>query len=120
MLEGVLIAESVRAGAELSDLDIFVRSLSRQVILEPAVGQPGLWTLLTFVSDGDPDELAGKLADVLDRPGWYCDFRTEQKTWVVYSQRVFSYPRGDEAGRAEAIEHGRSQGVPDAQLDWPR
>lgn len=120
MLEGVLIAESIRPGAELDDLDVFVRSLSRQVILEPAEWQPGVWTLLSFVSDGDPDELAAKLADALDRPGWYADFRTEGTTWVVYPGRVFRYARGDEAARAEAVGHGRALGVPDVQLDWPR
>jgi hypothetical protein len=32
--------------------------------------------------------------------------------------KVFRYPRGDQAGRAEAEAHGRSVNVPEPQLDW--
>jgi hypothetical protein len=38
---------------------------------------------------------------------------------VVYRGKIFRYPRGDAAGRADAVAHGRVQGVPDHQLDWP-
>jgi len=38
---------------------------------------------------------------------------------VVYRGKIFRYPRGDAAGRADAVVHGRAQGVPDHQLDWP-
>jgi hypothetical protein len=39
--------------------------------------------------------------------------------FVVFSGQVFRYPRGDRAARVRAEEHGRSVGVPKAQLDWP-
>jgi hypothetical protein len=38
---------------------------------------------------------------------------------VVYAGQVFRYPRGDAAGRAEAVAYGRARGVPEDQLDWP-
>jgi hypothetical protein len=37
---------------------------------------------------------------------------------VVFAGKIFRFPRGDEAGRAEAAAYGRSVGVPDHQLDW--
>jgi hypothetical protein len=40
-------------------------------------------------------------------------------TWVVYAGRTFRYPRGDEKGRAAAVEYGRSVGVPETGLNWP-
>ena len=52
--------------------------------------------------------------------GWYCDFRTDAETFVVFAGRTFRYARGDAAGRADATSYGRSVGVPEAQLDWPR
>jgi hypothetical protein len=87
---------------------------------QEAVGIPLKWTLLEFeIDDGDALLLANALADVLDDTGWYVDFRSDQETFVVFARQVFRYPRGDKIGRAEAESHGRSLGVPEAQLDWP-
>jgi hypothetical protein len=98
MIEGTLIGESVRVGAELSGVRLTVRKVSR-------------------AASGDT---ADAIANVLDRPGgWYADFRTPAETFVVYAGRVFRYSRGDSAGRAEAAAYGRSVGVPENQLDWP-
>jgi hypothetical protein len=55
----------------------------------------------------------------LAEPGWYADLHTDRESFVVFSGRVFRYPRGDAAGRAEAEAHARDRGVPEAQLDWP-
>jgi hypothetical protein len=51
--------------------------------------------------------------------GWYCDYRSDTETFVVFADRVFRYARGDPAGRAAAADYARSVGVPVAQLDWP-
>ena len=61
-------------------------------------------------------DLGGKIDQ---RLGWYCDFRSPTETFVVFSERVFRYPRGDTVGRSEAEAHARSVGVPESQLDWP-
>ena len=66
------------------------------------------------------DTWTDMLRDSLDSSvGWYCDFRSEDETFVVFGGKVFRYPRGDPMGRAEAEDHARSIGVPEAQLDWP-
>ena len=121
MIEGTLIAESIRVGAELDGVRLVTRKISRSAAGDAAVGQPELWTLIEFEAE-EPDAglLADALAKVLDRQyGWYTDFRTPDETFVVYSGRVFRHPRGDSTGRAEATAYGRSVGVPDHQLDWP-
>jgi hypothetical protein len=51
--------------------------------------------------------------------GWYCEFRSADEVFVVFAGQILRYPRGEAAGRAGAIEYGRSTGVPEAQLDWP-
>ena len=121
MIKGTLIAESMRVGAELSGVGLVTRKISRVAAGDVTAGQPELWTFIEFeAEDADVESLAGALANTLDqRLGWYTDLHTTAETFVVYAGRVFRYPRGDSAGRAEAEAYGRSHGVPENQLDWP-
>ena len=124
MVSGTIIAESIRPGATL-DVPLSVRQIrrggpERLSAKQEAAGIPLQWTLIEFeVDDSDALPLANALADVLDDIGWYVDFRSDQETFVVFARQVFRYARGDVTGRAEAEAHGRSLGVPEAQLDWP-
>jgi hypothetical protein len=121
MITGVLIAESLRVGATLEGVPLTARKLWRIAIEDPMVEQPSAWTLIQFeAAEADGPRLAAALAAVLDdAPGWYADFHSPTEKFVVFPGRVFRYPRGDRAARAEAEEHARSLGIPDAQLDWP-
>jgi hypothetical protein len=96
-----------------------VTKVSRADIVD--AGQPVAWTFFDFEADDDD---AARLADALERVlemqgGWYCDFRSDTETFVVFAGRTFRYPRGDERGRAAAADYGRSVGVSEEQLDWP-
>jgi hypothetical protein len=120
MLTGVLIAESLRVGSELDSVPLRVTKLSRIAVPSAGSAQPGEWTLPAFEA---PDEDAGPLAAGLsnclaEQGGWYVDFHTAREVFVVFAGRVLRYARGDAEGRAAAAEHGRSVGVPEAQLDW--
>lgn len=65
-------------------------------------------------------KLSNALEAALDEAhGWYCDVHTHHETVVVFAARSFRYDRGNDAGRAEAMEYARSRGVPENQLDWP-
>jgi hypothetical protein len=121
MIAGTLIAESIRAGAELDGVRLVVRKIRRAAAGDASAGQPELWTFIEFEAEEQgAGILALALAKALDQQhGWYTDFRTPDETFVVYSGRVFRYPRGDNAGRADAAAYGRSLGVPENQLDWP-
>ena len=125
MATGVLIAESIPPPASLDAVALTVHKLERVTPdnISPeqrAMGFPPDWTLLHFeVGDDDAPRLADALADVLGDFGWYADFHTANESFVVYAGRVFRYPKGDAAGRAEAQAHGRARGVPEPQLDWP-
>lgn len=79
------------------------------------------WTLIEFTVT---DEERGSLAETLQEQlspvgGWYCDFRNDEETYVVFHRRLFRYRRDDDATREQAKNYGRSVGVPEAQLDWP-
>jgi hypothetical protein len=100
MIEGTLIAESIRVGAQLDGVRLVTRKIRRSPQGDVSAGQPELWTLIEFeAEEPDAEVLAGALATVLDaQHGWYADFRTPDETFVVYSGRVFRYPRGDSVG----------------------
>ena len=120
MLQGTLIAESIRPGTSLDNLNLIVLQSTRpRPTARPTSSRP-IWTDIYFeVDEQDAEDLARKLADVLDAGGWYADIRSDTETIVVFRGKIFRYPRGDAAGRADAVTHGRAQGVPDHQLDWP-
>ncbi len=119
-VSGALIAESLQIGSVLEGVPLTVTKISRADVGDVEAGQPLTWTFLEFeAGDQDTEQLAASLRDALETAGgWYCDFRNEDTTFVVFSGRIFRYPRGDRDGRAAAEEHGRSVGVPESQLDW--
>jgi hypothetical protein len=117
---GALLDESLRPDAVLEGIPLTVTKIYRAAFGSAEAGQPELWTVIEFEVPADrATELAEALSRLLAREGgWYCDFRSADEVFVVFSDQVFRYPRGDRAGRARAEEHGRSVGVPEAQLDW--
>lgn len=119
MYEGVLILESLRVGTELSEIPLAVRRISRYDVSSASTHQPPVWSVLEFeVEDWHTETLARELAGCLDSPGWYADFHNAKEIFVVFPDRVFRYPRGDAAARAEAQAFGRELGIPEPQLDW--
>ncbi len=121
MIVGTLIAESLRVGSVLDGMALQVTKVARADVGAVDAGQPRAWTFVEFTAADDQCE---RLADALsraldDKGGWYCDFRTDDETFVVFARRVFRYARGDRAGRDEAVDYGRTSGVPEEQIDWP-
>ena len=55
----------------------------------------------------------------LEPGGWYCDFRNDTETFVVFAGRTFRYARWRRARSRPVAEYARSVGVPEEQLDWP-
>ncbi|AYC37040.1 hypothetical protein ACFYZI_07525 [Streptomyces griseorubiginosus] len=121
MISGYVIGESLRPGAVLEPFGLRLRKVSRVEVGGAAEGQPSVWTLVEWESDGeDVDALADALAGVLaPELGWYTDFVVGDERVVVFADKVCRYRRGDAAGRAEAVAYGRSVGTPEHQLDWP-
>lgn len=120
-LTGGLIGESLRVGTVLEGVPLTVEKIYRADAGDQAAGQPLTWTLIEFaIPDDQADALARALSEALEpRLGWYCDFRSNDETFVVFADRLFRYPRGDQTSRAEVETYARSMGVPERQLDWP-
>jgi hypothetical protein len=125
VLEGVLIAESLRVGAELAGVPLRVTKIARVEVEGAAAGQPRQWTLLDFAAEeADAERLAERLAACLaPTGGWYVNYNTAAEAFVVFAGAVSRYPRGQDPrgwaeGRRQAQDHARSLGIPEAQLDW--
>jgi hypothetical protein len=117
---GNLLAESLRKEHALEGVPLTVRRIFRADDGDPSAGQPRTWTFLEFeVPDDRIDAFAAALTDALEPGPWYCDFRSDTETFVVFADRVFRYPRRDQSGREQAEAHARAVGVPEAQIDWP-
>lgn len=120
MLTGVVIAESLREGAEVDRTAFTITKIRRVAVGEAAEGQPTAWTLIEFEADeAGAEVLAGQLAAALDPAGaWYIDFHTRDETFIVFAGKVSRYPRGNVDGRRQAAAYAVSIGVPRSQLDW--
>jgi hypothetical protein len=119
MIDGTLIMESLRVGTSLENLSLTARKISRYRASGTTPAQPDVWTVLDFEAAEDAAQaLAQAFAGALDEPGWYVNFQSPAESFVVFPGRIFRYPRGDQAGRAEAQTYGRQIGIPEPQLDW--
>ncbi|MCG5445563.1 hypothetical protein NIE79_004020 [Micromonospora sp. NIE79] len=121
MLRGRLLTESLRVGIDVRIPSLHVVRVGRHDVSgSTSAQQPSVWTFLDFEApDEAADEVAVALAGALvSDQGWYADFEVGDDHVVVFPGRVFRYTKGDRAGRQAAVEHGRTVGVPDHQLDW--
>jgi hypothetical protein len=119
MLEGTLIAESLRPGTTLDQFTLTVRKIARYLPGGITEDQPAIWTSIDFeIADSEGEALASALAAALGERGWYANFQSAAEAYVVFAGQVFRYPRGDAASRARAQAHGRLLGIPEPQLDW--
>ncbi|MGQ4484094.1 hypothetical protein [Streptomyces sp. SAS_276] len=120
MFHGVLIAESLRVGAQLTGIPLQITRLTRVEMTNRGDGQPRYWTLLELSAEGSAvQRLADQPASCLaSSGGWYTDFHTQDGTFVIFANKFVLYPRGQAEDRSEAQHYGRSVGVPEPQLDW--
>ena len=120
MVSGYVLVEGMRPSARLEGVPLTLTKIERYAVADATADQPGVWTTVEFEFPEEASErVADALAEVIDEHGgWYSHFNVNGETFVIYARRIFRYPSGDAAGRTEAVEYGRSVGVPDSQLDW--
>ncbi len=115
MFRGTLIRESLRDDSVIGMLDVtnsFVVDVPGHTL-----SQPLSWTIVEFQT-ATADATATALSAELMPGPWYIDMSSELSIYIVFSSQVFSYRRGDMAGRAAAERHALSVGVPTSQIDW--
>lgn len=119
VIRGGILAESLNPGTGFDGHGMRIVRCARFEVTGAASYQPPVWTLIEFEAPASSsDALASELANRLLSPGWYANWISDAEATAVFPGKIFRYPRGDRAGREEAEAHGRSVGVPEAQLDW--
>jgi hypothetical protein len=119
VIRGAILAESLKPGTGFDGRGMRIIRCSRLEVTDAANYQPSIWTLIEFEAPASgSDVLASELAGSLLSPGWYANWNSDTEATVVFPGKIFRYPRGDQARRAEVEAYGRSVGVPEPQLDW--
>jgi len=117
MFTGLILAESLKDEAVLSLMRV-VRREVWDVGPRAADFQPTIWNAI-FV-EGDAAKIA-EAAEALSSaliPRWYANLSTDKTEYVVFPGRIFTHAKGDRSAASEAMEYGRSLGIPEHQLDW--
>jgi hypothetical protein len=120
MASGYILVEGMKPGSRLEGLPLTLRKIERLPRSDASPDQPSVWTTVEFdFPEEDAERIGLAFSEVLaERGGWYTDFTVGGDTFVIFANRIFRYPSGDQAGRGEAQAYGRSVGVPETQLDW--
>jgi len=80
--------------------------------------QDGDWTLHNVSLDEDR---IAELSSSLDNGPWYVHIwkQGQDELKVIFKDKIFDIKFSDKSTWVEAIEHGKSLGIPDEQLDFP-
>lgn len=70
-----------------------------------------------FVVAGTEDEIK-KLADFIKPTGWYAHFWEGDDVIAVFHNNTFMFKHSDKSTWKEAVEFGKSVGVPEEQLTF--
>ena len=107
-ISGALIVESLKVGASLEGIPLHVDKIFRADCGDESAGQPRTWTFVEFRVDLQHVDKWTELLPRLTRLECWLVLRLPlrgDETFVVFGGKVFRYPRGDPAGRAEAENH---------------
>jgi len=116
MIQGTLIKESLESG-EIGKL-IKVTGTETWLSENSADYQPDTWTAVFFsVEDDKLDAVTACFSRTLKRR-WYADITTDDKKYIVFRDKIFSYDRKIASGRKAAADYARSIGIPQSQIDW--
>lgn len=117
MFTGLLLKESLK-DESVMDL-VHITKIETWDVEHAAIFQPKVWTAIYFEGDeSEIDYIVLELSQSLKPRGWYINISTKEYAYVIFPNKIFKYREGDKEEEKEAIEYGRSIGIPDRQLDW--
>ncbi len=106
---GTIIAESLEDDSVLSTLEVLGMKITDDE--NPA----DRWHLYTVkVSRQDIERLALNIKSGT----WYMHFWKDRHVIAVFKDKVFEFEYDDRATWKDAVEYGKSQGIPEEQLDF--
>ena len=119
MYSGLIIKESLNNLLILEDKAIKVLRIERWEPAERAADfQPFSWNAIYIEgAEESMNQVANKISkSILDR--WYANLSDDSTEFVIFHNRIFKHKKGDREDAREAIEYGKSIGIPEHQLDW--
>jgi len=113
--KGLLLEES------LNDLDVLklvkITKTEKWDVPDAIDYQPKIWTAISFEGEKSKvEEIAEKMSKII-KEKWYLNISTENIKYVVFFNKIFKYPKGDDKIKKQAIEYGISIGIPEKQMD---
>jgi len=112
--KGIIIAESLEEPSLISDFEVFRAKISEKD-LDLGEGKQGRWHL--YYVHPTSSEISAVSSQI--KPGWYCHFWRGNNLVVVFRDKKFEMLADDKSTWRDAVEYGRSIGIPEKQLDFP-
>jgi len=106
---GTIVEESLEDNRILNDIEII------QVRISKEENSAERWHLYKVrVSKEDIE----RLSKYIKASKWYMHFWDGRDIIAIYKDKIFEFNYDDKTTWKEAVDHGRSQGIPDEQLDF--
>lgn len=113
--KGGIITEGLSDPTVISKFSIYGASISKDNMPVDDKGNIGRW-------HGYDVRCSKEEIDALQQYillGWYAHFWRDDRIIVVFNDRQFELDKYDKSIWKEAVEHGKKQGIPEYELDFP-
>ena len=113
--KGAIIAEGLSNPTVINKLSVYKAEITKDDMPIDYEGNIGRWH--SYGVRCSREEIDALQPYVLR--GWYAHFWSGDKIIVVYGDKQFELVKNERNTWREAIEHGRAQGIPENELDFP-
>ncbi len=113
--KGIVVAEGLSDPSIINDFEVFkvqITDDNKEIDYE---GNKGRWHI--YWINCNREQIVKFQSYVLD--GWYAHFWDDENLAIVYNNCMFEVSRTNKLSWLDAIEHGKQQGIPEQELDFP-
>jgi hypothetical protein len=107
--KGTIVQESLIDDRKLNDFEVVKFKVTDDEKPEDR------WHLFTVLAS---EESINKLASNLKPEKWYAHFWTGDNVIAIFPNKTFNFKYSDKSTWTEAVEYGKSLGIPEEQLDF--
>jgi hypothetical protein len=114
--QGVIISESLKEPSLIKNFKIYKAEISKEEYNIPNENRKAIWHLYwAKATSKQVKELASQI-----KPGWYTHFwNTKRDIIVIFANKKFKINFDNKETWKDAVEYGKSIGIPAYQLDFP-
>lgn len=112
---GMLIKESI------NDEDVLDYITVNKIELWNTGGRPKYWTVLYFTANNiNFPEIISKaiISDETRGGNWFVDFKSGNKKYIVFKDKVLMYHIGNESEKEEVCKECKKLGIEKNQMNW--